>query len=147
VTTTNPSPIADFDDEDVEDFILGYVEAWLRYETLPPPSGNEKWQVGATYEQADFDADDFTKESRQRLWAHARAFLERGADLITDNALNSETCDMEHAGYDAALGCQGLDEAFAADRWKRAPGKKLARIAEALPALSIEPSGGKLHVS
>lgn len=138
---------AGFDEVDLDEFVKGYLLCWLFFETLPPPEDGETWMYGDSFfDGADFVMDDVTVASRRKVRVHCRKLLTRIAHLIPGNRQWFEGSEFEHAGHDAAMTCQGIDEGFARSEWK--PGVRAALVAacEDVGGLFVEPARGHIHI-
>lgn len=143
-----PVPAYDrFDEIDLDDFVRGYLLCWLFFETLPPPEEGEDWQEGDSFfDGGDFSLCDLTAVSRRKIRAHCRRLLKKIAHLIPGNREWFEGTEFEHAGHDAAMTCQLVDEGFGRSEWNARVRGALVLACEEVGGLSVEPARGRIHI-
>lgn len=139
---------AGFNEADLDEFVTGYLLCWLFFETLPPPADGETWMHGDSFfDGADFVLDDLTVASRRKVRAHCRKLLTKIAHLIPGNRQWFEETEFQHAGHDAAMTCQGIDEGFARSEWKPIVRPALVAACAEVGGLFVEPARGRIHVT
>lgn len=148
MTTSETAPAKAYDDDDLDNFVQGYVLGWLFFETLPPAEEeDEDWHEGASYfDDGPFFWSDLTEKSLAIARAHCREILDRIAHLIPGNRSRFEGTEFEAAGHDAALHCQMIGDGFDRPEWSSTVRAELVRLCDGFGGLEVEPSKGKIHI-
>lgn len=134
-----------YDERELDEFVAGFLQAWLFFDNPPPANESEDWSDGDSYHDAGFSIEDLTPGSMRTVRRHCAEFLDEAAHLIPGSRKWFEGSEFEHAGHDFALSSQRLAEGFDREEWSEPARTELQRNAERM-GLSIEPVRGKLHV-